>query len=57
MKKLDFTYKPQIKSGRKEIISVLRTGEIDLYYFYPQTNEKEFIKTVKVKDKQNDDDH
>jgi len=57
MKKLDFTYKPQIKSGRKEIISVLRTGEIDLYYFCPQTNEKEFIKTVKVKDKKNDDDH
>tara|TARA_R100000278_G_C5433474_1_gene150996 strand:- start:198 stop:371 length:174 start_codon:yes stop_codon:yes gene_type:complete len=57
MKKLDFTYKPQTKTGRKEIISVLRTGEIDLYYFYPQTNEKEFIKTVKVKDKQNGNDH
>jgi len=57
MKKYNFAYKPLERTGRKEIISVLRTGEIDLYYFYPQTNEKEFIKTVKVKDKQNDDDH
>lgn len=49
MGKFDFEYKPQINTGRKEIISVIRTGEIDLYYFYPKTNEKEFIKTVKVK--------
>lgn len=49
MKKYDFKYKPLKKTGKKEIISFIRSEEIDLYYFYPKTNEKEFIKTVKVK--------
>tara|TARA_R100001198_G_scaffold94233_2_gene76990 strand:+ start:6654 stop:6821 length:168 start_codon:yes stop_codon:yes gene_type:complete len=50
MKKYDFKYKPIQKTGEKEIISVIGSKEIDLYYFYPKTNEREFIKTVKVKD-------
>jgi len=49
MKKIDFKYKPLSPVGHKEIISVIGAEEIDLYYFYPSTNEKEFIKTVKVK--------